>query len=97
MCLQARRRIAARLSESPAADEPETDGTKVNKFLYTTLKLNAIIMRYSRMAAVVLVSLPPPPNQPAHCYMEYMDCLVAGIPRLLMVRGYRREVVTIFS
>eukprot|EP00897_Mesotaenium_endlicherianum_P007569 jgi/Mesen1/6840/ME000351S05963 len=71
---------------------------KVNKFLYTTLKLNSLIMRYSRMAAVVLVSLPPPPtNHPSYCYMEYMDLLVEGIPRLLMVRGYTRDVVTIYT
>ena len=70
----------------------------MNKFLYTTLKLNSIKMRYSRMAAVVLVSLPPPPtDHPSYCYMEYMDLLVEGIPRLLMVRGYRRDVVTIFT
>lgn len=96
---RARKRIAAKLAEAPASgDEPELDEAKVNKYLYTTIKLNSIIMRYSRMAAVVLVSLPPPPaSQPAHCYMEYMDLLVQGVPRLLMVRGYRREVVTIFS
>jgi potassium/chloride transporter 4/5/6 len=71
---------------------------QVNKFLYTCLKLNLIIKRYSPLAAVVLVSLPPPPpQQPSFCYMEYMDCLVEGIPRLLMVRGYRRDVVTIFT
>lgn len=71
---------------------------QVNRFLYTCLKLNAVIKRYSALAAVVLVSLPPPPpHQPSFCYMEYMDCLVAGIPRLLMVRGYRRDVVTIFT
>eukprot|EP00271_Cylindrocystis_brebissonii_P023571 TRINITY_DN9846_c0_g2_i1.p1 TRINITY_DN9846_c0_g2~~TRINITY_DN9846_c0_g2_i1.p1 ORF type:complete len:989 (+),score=206.25 TRINITY_DN9846_c0_g2_i1:128-3094(+) len=76
----------------------EFNEKKVNKYLYTTLKLNSIIMRYSRLAAVVLVSLPPPPlRHPAYCYMEYMDLLVEGIPRLLMVRGYRRDVVTIFS
>ncbi|MBA0688178.1 hypothetical protein Goari_005981, partial [Gossypium aridum] len=57
----------------------------VEKFLYTTLKLNSTILRYSRMAAVVLVSLPPPPvSHPAYCYMEYMDLLVDNLPRLLM-------------
>lgn len=102
---QARKRIEARaeaqrvmarsqnISESVLYNEE-----KVNKFLYTTLKLNSIIQRYSRMAAVVLVSLPPPPrHHPAYCYMEYMDLLVDSIPRLLMVRGYRRDVVTIFT
>ncbi|KAB1997810.1 hypothetical protein ES319_D12G048700v1 [Gossypium barbadense] len=71
---------------------------QVEKFLYTTLKLNSTILRYSRMAAVVLVSLPPPPvSHPAYCYMEYMDLLVDNLPRLLMVRGYRRDVVTLFT
>lgn len=71
---------------------------QVEKFLYTTLKLNSTILKYSRMAAVVLVSLPPPPvNHPAYFYMEYMDLLVENVPRLLIVRGYRRDVVTLFT
>nr|XP_024365910.1 cation-chloride cotransporter 1-like isoform X2 [Physcomitrium patens] len=77
---------------------PAVDEQQVNKFLYTCLKLNSIIMRYSGPAAVVLVSLPPPPqHHPAYCYMEYIDLLVANIPRMLMVRGYSRDVVTIFT
>lgn len=99
---RARRNIAQRMNEEPAAsvsaDHSLLDESKVNKFLYTTIKLNSIIMRYSRMAAVVLVSLPPPPrDHPPYCYMEYMDLLVHNVPRLLMVRGYRRDVVTIFT
>ncbi|KAK1378378.1 Cation-chloride cotransporter 1 [Heracleum sosnowskyi] len=71
---------------------------QVEKFLYTTLKLNSTILHYSRMAAVVLVSLPPPPlNHPTYFYMEYMDLLVENVPRLLIVRGYRRDVVTLFT
>ncbi|PRQ29622.1 putative SLC12A transporter [Rosa chinensis] len=71
---------------------------QVEKFLYTTLKLNSTILRYSRMVAVVLVSLPPPPvNHPAYFYMEYMDLLVENVPRLLIVKGYRRDVVTLFT
>lgn len=71
---------------------------QVEKFLFTTLKLNSTILKYSRMAAVVLVSLPPPPlNHPAYFYMEYMDLLVENVPRLLIVRGYRRDVVTLFT
>lgn len=88
-------------SSSNISSQPEltaVDEQQVNKFLYTCLKLNSIIMRYSIPAAVVLVSLPPPPaHHPAYCYMEYMDLLVESIPRLLMVRGYRRDVVTIFT
>lgn len=106
----AQRRIAAYLGEMKERAEREgaplmADGKavvvnemQVEKFLYTTLKLNSTILRYSRMAAVVLVSLPPPPlNHPAYFYMEYMDLLVENVPRLLMVRGYRRDVVTLFT
>lgn len=74
------------------------DEQQVEKFLYTTLKLNSTILRYSRMAATVLVSLPPPPlDHPAYFYMEYLDLLVENIPRLLLVRGYHKDVVTLFT
>jgi potassium/chloride transporter 4/5/6 len=106
----AQRRIAEYLAEMKAAAERHgtplmADGKpvvvneqQVEKFLYTTLKLNSTILRYSRMAAVVLVSLPPPPaNHPAYFYMEYMDLLVENVQRLLIVRGYRKDVVTLFT
>ncbi|XP_054803506.1 cation-chloride cotransporter 1 isoform X1 [Prosopis cineraria] len=71
---------------------------QVEKFLYTTMKLNSVMLKYSRMAAVVLVSLPPPPlNHPSFFYMEYMDLLLEKVPRILIVRGYRRDVVTLFT
>ncbi|TYI95430.1 hypothetical protein E1A91_D02G279300v1 [Gossypium mustelinum] len=94
----ARKRVASYLEELKEAAKREgtplmadgkavvVDEQQVEKFLYTTLKLNTTILRYSRMAAVVLVSLPPPPiNHPAYCYMEYMDLLVGNVQRLLMV------------
>ncbi|XP_062184076.1 cation-chloride cotransporter 2 [Phragmites australis] len=106
----AQRRIRTYLSEMKQTAQREgrtlmEDGRevvvneqKVDKFLYTMLKLNATILKYSRMAAVVLVSLPPPPlNHMAYCYMEYMDLLVENVPRILIVRGYRRDVVTLFT
>ncbi|XP_052179630.1 cation-chloride cotransporter 1 isoform X2 [Diospyros lotus] len=106
----AQRRIASHLAEMKQKAQKEgtplmADGKpvvvneqQVEKFLYTTLKLNSTILHYSRMAAVVLVSLPPPPlNHPAYFYMEYMDLLVENVPRMLIVRGYRRDVVTLFT
>jgi potassium/chloride transporter 4/5/6 len=106
----AQQRIAGYLAEMKRAAQGDenklmADGKpvvvneqQVEKFLYTTLKLNSTILRYSRMAAVVLVSLPPPPvHHPAYFYMEYMDLLVENVPRLLIVRGYRRDVVTLFT
>ncbi|KAK4710796.1 hypothetical protein R3W88_005309 [Solanum pinnatisectum] len=106
----ARRRVASYLEEMKEQAQRDrtplmADGKpvfveeqQVEKFLYTTLKLNLMVQKYSRMAAVVLVSLPPPPlNHPATFYMEYMDLLVENIPRLLIVRGYHKDVVTLFT
>ncbi|XP_074573484.1 cation-chloride cotransporter 1-like isoform X1 [Curcuma longa] len=106
----AQRRIAAYLAEMKETARKQgtplmasgkqvvVNDQQVDKFLYTTLKLNSTILRYSRMAAVVLVSLPPPPlNHPSYFYMEYMDLLVENVPRMLIVRGYRRDVVTLFT
>ena len=71
---------------------------KVDKLLYTMLKLKSTILRYSRMAAVVLLSLPLPLlNHPAYFYMECMDLVVENVPRMLIVRGYRKDVVTFFT
>ncbi|KNA12276.1 hypothetical protein SOVF_127480 [Spinacia oleracea] len=106
----AQRRVADYMSKMKETAEKEgtplmADGKpvvvneqQVEKFLYTTLKLNSTMLRYSRMAAVVLVSLPPPPlHHPSYFYMEYLDLLVENIPRLLIVRGYRKDVVTLFT
>jgi potassium/chloride transporter 4/5/6 len=91
-------RKTASSSNQSETEESLFDDQQVNKFLLTCLKLNSVILRYSGTAAVVLVSLPPPPpHHPSFCYMEYIDLLVENIPRLLMVRGYRRDVVTIFT
>ncbi|XP_068639257.1 cation-chloride cotransporter 1-like [Aristolochia californica] len=106
----AQRRIASYLEEMKQNSAKEgtplmADGKpvvvneqQVDKFLHTTLKLNSTILRYSRMAAVVLVSLPAPPvKHPAYFYMEYMDLLVENVPRLLMVGGYQKNVYTLFT
>ncbi|QDZ20292.1 family 12 solute carrier protein [Chloropicon primus] len=68
-------------------------------FVMLSLKLNATIKRYSRNAKLVMLSLPPPPPPPhsAYHYMQYIDLLVEDIPRVLLVRGYKQDVVTVFS
>lgn len=100
----AQRQIATYLDEMKETASKEgslqvvVNERQVDRFLYTALKLNSMILQYSRMASVVLVSLPAPPvNHPSYFYMEYMDLLVENIPRLLVVSGYRREVVTLFA
>lgn len=69
------------------------------QYIYTSLKLNSTMRLHSKDAALVLVSLPPPPDglDLPYNYMEYVDLLLKDIPRVLLVRGYRRNVVTLFS
>lgn len=68
-------------------------------FVMLSLKLNSAIRKHSRNAKLVMLSLPPPPPPPhsAYHYMQYIDLLVEDIPRLLLVRGYKQDVVTVFS
>ena len=68
-------------------------------FVMLSLKLNFAITKHSQNANLVMLSLPPPPPPPhsPYHYMQYIDLLVRGIPRLLLVRGYKQDVVTVFS
>ena len=64
-----------------------------------SLKLNFAIRKHSKKAKLVVLSLPPPPPPPhsPYHYMQYIDLMVEGIPRILLVRGYKQDVVTVFS
>ncbi|KAK3285069.1 Protein ccc1, partial [Cymbomonas tetramitiformis] len=84
-------------SESSLTPE-QAQVMKTEKFIFTSLKLNSTIRLHSKNAALVLVSFPPPPEEhPAYNYMEYLDLLLKHVPQALFVRGYRRNVVTLFS
>lgn len=78
---------------------PDDETRKSDRFLYTSLKLNASICLHSRSARLVLINLPPPPpNHDSYSYMEYLDTLLYRLPcPTAVVRGYRRAVVTLFS
>lgn len=81
------------LSESGAATK------HYEHFVKLSLKLNLVVRKHSKNASLVMLSLPPPPAPPhsAHHYMNYIDHLLENIPRVLLVRGYRQDVVTVFS
>ncbi|KAK2182014.1 hypothetical protein NP493_371g01043 [Ridgeia piscesae] len=69
------------------------------KRMSTAVKLNEAIKNRSSKADLVIVNFPTPPEKYdlQHCYMEYLDVLSSGLPRVLMVRGSGMEVVTIYS
>lgn len=68
-------------------------------FVMLSLKLNFAIRKHSKKAKLVMLSLPPPPPPPhsPYHYMQYIDLMVEGIPRILLVRGYKQDVITVFS
>ena len=75
---------------------------RIDRSICISLKINRLIRSHScssSPASIVLVSLPPPPaNHPPRNYMTYLDALIHGISTpLLLVRGYRRAVVTLYT
>ncbi|KRY57682.1 Solute carrier family 12 member 6 [Trichinella britovi] len=65
----------------------------------TALLLNNVIRERSSTSRLVVLSLPKPPQSKSEFknYMEYMEALTDGLPRVLLVRGSGKEVVTIYS
>ena len=92
---------ASDVSESYLAEEEEElpPSEKVEGFMIQSVKINRAIRDNSAKAALVLVSLPPPPPppHPSFLYMEYLQGLIKGIPPGMLVRGYKRNVVTLFQ
>ena len=80
-------------------DRKKYPDSKIEEFLLQNLKLNAVIKAHSRKADLTLVSLPPPPGMghPSHLYMQYLELLLDGLQRCMLVRGYKRDVVTIYQ
>lgn len=63
----------------------------------TSLKLNKIFKEQSQVAKLLFVSLPAPiEDMPASDYFEYVNILIEGIPRVILVKGSGIEVVTAY-
>eukprot|EP00731_Ephydatia_muelleri_P026278 Em0018g378a len=90
-------------AEFPNHQELDTTLTKPMegnvRRMNTSVKLNKMIKKTSTDAALVIVNLPSPPKNKndEKNYMEFLDVLTEGLPRVLLVRGGGREVITIFS
>ncbi|XP_068437379.1 solute carrier family 12 member 7 isoform X2 [Clinocottus analis] len=67
--------------------------------MHTAVKLNEVVVNKSQGAQLVLLNMPGPPRNRGgdENYMEFLEVLLEGLNRVLMVRGGGREVITIYS
>ncbi|XP_053351369.1 solute carrier family 12 member 7 isoform X6 [Clarias gariepinus] len=67
--------------------------------MHTAVKLNEVVLNKSQDAQLVLLNMPGPPKNRGgdENYMEFLEVLLEGLNRVLLVRGGGREVITIYS
>ncbi|KAM4728483.1 solute carrier family 12 member 7-like [Anableps anableps] len=67
--------------------------------MHTAVKLNEVVVKNSKDSELVLLNMPGPPKNKKgdENYMEFLEVLMEGLDRVLLVRGGGREVITIYS
>ncbi|KAG8013867.1 Solute carrier family 12 member 7 [Nibea albiflora] len=67
--------------------------------MHTAVKLNEVVVKKSKESQLVLLNMPGPPKNKKgdENYMEFLEVLMEGLDRVLLVRGGGREVITIYS
>ncbi|XP_067341799.1 solute carrier family 12 member 7 isoform X2 [Channa argus] len=67
--------------------------------MHTAVKLNEVVVNKSQGAHLVLLNMPGPPRNRGgdENYMEFLEVLLEGLNRVLLVRGGGQEVITIYS
>ncbi|XP_059391410.1 solute carrier family 12 member 7-like isoform X1 [Carassius carassius] len=67
--------------------------------MHTAVRLNEVVVNKSQGAHLVLLNMPGPPKSRGgdENYMEFLEVLMEGLNRVLLVRGGGREVITIYS
>uniref|UniRef100_A0A3Q4G7C8 Solute carrier family 12 member 7-like n=1 Tax=Neolamprologus brichardi TaxID=32507 RepID=A0A3Q4G7C8_NEOBR len=67
--------------------------------MHTAVKLNDVVVKKSCNSELVLLNMPGPPKNKKgdENYMEFLEVLMEGLDRVLLVRGGGREVITIYS
>jgi potassium/chloride transporter 4/5/6 len=66
----------------------------------TSIRMNHVLVEHSADSQLVLLNLPRPPHSRDEVignYMTYLDVLTENLPRVLLIRGGGREVLTVNS
>lgn len=64
------------------------------------VQVNQVILEYSNESQLVLLSLPQPPktiNLLIENYLAYVEALTEKLPRVLLIGGSGKEVITVDS
>ncbi|CAH8678104.1 unnamed protein product [Schistosoma rodhaini] len=73
--------------------------TRTQRRLHCAVRLNELLRTHSSESDLVIVNMPGPSRTlgSEYYYMDYIETLTDGLPRILLVRGTGREVITAFS
>uniref|UniRef100_A0A914GWH9 Uncharacterized protein n=1 Tax=Globodera rostochiensis TaxID=31243 RepID=A0A914GWH9_GLORO len=74
----------------------DIDDTKVQK-MNAAVQMNQVILEYSTDSQLVLLSLPKPPKSIqalVENYLSYVEALTEGLPRVMLIGGSGKEVIT---
>lgn len=79
-------------------DAPTPDQENVRR-MDAAVKINKLVKEKSETSKLVMINLPRPPRSAGReiVYMDYIDALTEGLPRVVLIRGAGHEVVTIYS
>nr|CAD2188412.1 unnamed protein product [Meloidogyne enterolobii] len=84
------------LNSSDQISLKDIDDVKVQK-MNAAVRLNQVILEYSTESQLVLLSLPKPPKSIQSLvenYLAYVEALTEGLPRIMLIGGSGKEVIT---
>jgi len=80
----------------PEIDIKDLDDAKVQK-MNAAVRTNQVILEYSKQTQLVLLSLPKPPKSVKTImenYLAYVEALTEKLPRVILIGGTGKEVIT---
>ncbi|CAD5215517.1 unnamed protein product [Bursaphelenchus xylophilus] len=87
------------LQSGDTIDIKDLDDTKVQK-MSAAIRMNQVILEYSNESQLILLSLPRPPKHTQRLvenYLAYVEALTEKLPRVMLIGGSGKEVITIDS
>lgn len=68
--------------------------------MQAAIRMNQVILEYSTESQLVLLSLPRPPKSRKAVienYLAYVEALTEKLPRVMLIGGSGKEVITVDS